>query len=93
MFDKDEHIDVIRKTIVYLANVLNLDVEVEDTKEVVEYVDGELTNEDLIQVEVQQHIEEEEERMEEVQKVFTVKGLGGVFLKMNTVLSELEVWI
>lgn len=91
MFDKDEHIDVIRKTIVYLANVLNLDVEVEDTKEVVEYVDRELTNEDLIQVEVQQHIEEEEERMEEVQKVFTVKGLAGVFLKMNTVLSELEV--
>ena len=62
--------------------MLNLDVEVEDIEEFVEYVEGELTNEDLIELEAQQHLEEEEEeeeeeeRMEEVQKKFTVKGVS-----------------
>jgi len=72
--------------------VLNLDVEVEDIEELVEYVEGELTNEDLIELEAQQQLEEEEEeeRMEEVQKKFTVKGLAGVFSKVNAAILELE---
>ncbi|XP_059583233.1 tigger transposable element-derived protein 1-like [Alligator mississippiensis] len=91
-FDKDEHVDVINKKIVELANVLNLDVEVKDIEELVEYVEGELTNEDLIDLEAQQHLEEEEEeeRTEEVQKKFTVNGLAGVFSKMNAAILELE---
>ena len=80
------------KKIVELANVLNLDVEVEDIEELVEYIEGELTNEDLIELEGQQHLEEEEEeeRMEEVQNKFTVKGLAGVFSKVNVAILELE---
>ncbi|XP_059583646.1 tigger transposable element-derived protein 1-like [Alligator mississippiensis] len=93
-FDKDDHVDVINKKIVELANVLNLDVEVKDIEELVKYVEGELTNEDLIELEAQQHLEEEqeeeEERMEEVQKKFTVNGLAGVFSKVNAAILELE---
>nr|XP_020665086.1 tigger transposable element-derived protein 1 [Pogona vitticeps]XP_020665087.1 tigger transposable element-derived protein 1 [Pogona vitticeps] len=91
VFDKDERIDIVHKTIVDLANVLNLDVEVEDIEELVEYVEGELTNEDLIELEAQQRLEEaEEEEKVEVQKKFTVKGLAGVFSKVNAALLELE---
>ncbi|KAK8731956.1 hypothetical protein OTU49_007356 [Cherax quadricarinatus] len=50
-FDKDKHVCFINKKIVELANMLNLDVEVEDTEKLVEYVEGELTNEDLIELE------------------------------------------
>lgn len=54
-----------------------------------EYVEGELTNDDLIELEVQQHfIEEEEERLE-VQK-FTIKGLANVEAKVNVAILELE---
>ena len=43
-----------------------------------EYEEGELTNEDLIELEAHQYLEQEEkkvERTENVQKKFTVKGL------------------
>ena len=93
-FDKDNSIDLIHKRTVELANILNLDAEVEDIEELEEYAEGELTNEDLIELEAQQHLEEEEEkeeeRMEEVQKKFTAKGLAGVFSKVNAALLELE---
>ncbi|XP_059580411.1 tigger transposable element-derived protein 1-like [Alligator mississippiensis] len=94
-FDKDDHVNVINKKIVELANVLNLDVEVKDIEELVEYVEGELTNEDLIELEAQQHLEEEEEeeeeeRMEEVQKKLTVNGLADAFSKVNAAILELE---
>ncbi|GBM93140.1 hypothetical protein AVEN_27380-1 [Araneus ventricosus] len=66
-----------------------------DTKhiELVDYADGELTNEDIIDVEALQHLEEEEgQRTEEVQKKFTVHGLAGVFSKINAAMLE-RIWI
>lgn len=60
-------------------------MEANDVQELVEFVEGELTNEDLLELEQQQHSEEDEE-----QKKFTVKGLGGVFSKINEVMLELE---
>ncbi|XP_028659019.1 tigger transposable element-derived protein 1-like [Erpetoichthys calabaricus] len=85
-----EQTDVIQ-TIAGLANALNLDVEVEDIAELVDYADGELTNEDLIELEAMQHLEEEEEeRTEVVKKKFTVHGLAGVFSKINVAMLELE---
>ena len=53
----------------------------------------ELTNEDLIELEAQQHLEQEEEeveRTEDIQKKFTVKGLANVFSKINADMLELE---
>ncbi|XP_023236446.1 uncharacterized protein LOC111635652 [Centruroides sculpturatus] len=74
-----------------LANALNLDIEVEDIAELVDYADGELTNEDLIELEAMQYLEEEEdERTEEVKKKFTAHGLAGVFSKINAAMLELE---
>lgn len=45
-----------------------------------------------MELEVQQHMEEdkEEERMEEVQKKFTLKVLAGVFTKVSVAMLELE---
>lgn len=55
--------------IVALAEDFNWDVEVEDFAELKDYTDGELTNENL--VELEEHLQEvEEERTEEVQKKF-----------------------
>ncbi|CAH2220458.1 Hypothetical predicted protein [Pelobates cultripes] len=41
-FDRDQYIDGINQKVVESDNVLNLDVEVEDIEELVEYVEGEL---------------------------------------------------
>ena len=69
-----------------------LELEVEDIQELVEYEERELTNIDLIELEAQQHLEEEEvERTEDVQKKFTVKVLASVFSKINAAMLELEV--
>lgn len=59
-FDKDEGVNLINETTVELANMLNLEVEVQDIEELVEYTKGELSTEDLIELEAQQHLEEEE---------------------------------
>lgn len=48
--DKVELIDFIHKEIVKRANVLNLDVELEDIEQLVENADKELSNEDTIEL-------------------------------------------
>ncbi|XP_018419693.1 PREDICTED: tigger transposable element-derived protein 1-like [Nanorana parkeri] len=88
-FDKDEHVNLINQTTVELANELNFEVALQDIKELVEYTEGELSTEDLIELEAQQHLEEEG-RIEEVPKNFTAKGLAGVFSKVNAAMLELE---
>lgn len=47
-FDEGEHLGDVNRTVVQLANMLNLEVEVNDIEELVEYREGELGNEDLI---------------------------------------------
>lgn len=89
-FDNLEQTDVVQE-IASLANSLNLDVEVEDIVELVDYAGGELTKDDLIELEVLQHLEEEgNKRIEEMQKRFTVHGLASVFSKINAAMLELE---
>lgn len=91
-FDKDEHVEGINKKILELAKVLDLDIELEDIEELEEYIEEELTNEDLMELEAQQQLENEvkEEAMEDVQQKFTEKGLGSVFSKVNAAMLELE---
>ena len=62
-FDETD-VEVINKKCVQLANMLDLDVEVTNIKEFVEFVEGELSNEDLIELEAHQHLEQEEEEKE-----------------------------
>ena len=47
-FDVAENAEVINKKTVELANVLQLEVDPDDVQELVDYVDGELSNEDLV---------------------------------------------
>ncbi|XP_023230772.1 sphingomyelin phosphodiesterase 4-like [Centruroides sculpturatus] len=64
----------------FSPNLVN--VEVEDIAELVDYANGELTNEDLIELEVMQYLEEEEdERTEEVKKKFTIIIFSIKFIK------------
>lgn len=50
-FDKGEQVKIINRRVVQLANALNLEVEVNDIEESVEYANRELSNEDLIEME------------------------------------------
>ena len=84
-FDVAENAEVINKKI-ELANVLQLEVEADDVQKLVDYVEGELSNEDLVELEEQRKLEElenENEETNEVQKKFTTKGLGSAFAKIN----------
>lgn len=56
MFDKDEHIEVIHKQL-WLVLHAQQQVRVEDIEELVEYVEGEVTNKNLVQLKAQEHLE------------------------------------
>lgn len=92
LFENDKLNYDIQHSIVELANNLHLDIERNDIQELIKYDEGELTNEDLIELEAQQHLEEKNEsvEMEEIKKKFTLHGLAGVFSKINAALLELE---
>ncbi|KAK9686812.1 hypothetical protein QE152_g36903, partial [Popillia japonica] len=64
--------------------------ELEEIEELVEYVEGELSNEDLIELETERLPEEEpvEEGVEEIQRKFT--GLADVFSNVNAALLKVE---
>lgn len=85
-FNNLEQIGVIQ-AIVELANALDYIVAAEDIAKLVDYVDGGLTNVDLIELEALQHMEEEEEeRIEEVQKLTDLKCLIAM-LKWKTLIN------
>lgn len=71
-----------------------LEIEADDVQELVDYVEGELSEEDLIELEKQRHQEnnndDDNEQRDVVEKKFTVKGLASVFSKINEALLELE---
>ena len=60
-------------------------MEPDDVKELVDYVEGELSNEDLVELEQRkiQKLENESEETNEVHKKFTRKSLESVFAKIN----------
>lgn len=63
--DKDEHVSLMKGTTVELANMLNLEIEVQGIEELVKYTEGELSTEDLIELETAPlRRGEEEERIE-----------------------------
>lgn len=66
-----------------------------DIVELVDYggIYGELTSENLIKLELLQHLGEEKERTEEVKKQFTVYGLVGMYSKINEQCLKLRLWI
>lgn len=57
--------------------MLDLNVEVTDIKELVECVEGELSNEDCIELEAQQHLEQEEENRRKQWKKYKSSQSGG----------------
>ena len=93
-FNKDSDLEKINNRTIDLARGLMLEVEAEDVANLVNFVEGELTNEDLIELEEQLHLDEleeaEAEKRDEGQKKFSAKGLAKVFGKMNEMMLELE---
>ena len=71
--------------------VIDLEVKMKIVKEY-DFVEGELTTEDLLELEEQRKVEEAEESEEtdEVQKKFTAKGLAAAFAKINEGLLDIE---
>ncbi|XP_007445249.1 tigger transposable element-derived protein 1-like [Python bivittatus] len=101
-FDHNENVDEINKKTLTLMKSLDLEVDAEDVRNLVSYTEGELSNEDLIELkeelEAQRLLEEEGKEQEkegkknvEVKpKIFSAKRLAGVFSCVNKILSELE---
>ncbi|XP_007434210.1 histone-lysine N-methyltransferase SETD2 isoform X2 [Python bivittatus] len=95
-FDQNEDLDEINKKILTLTKSLDLEVDAEHVKNLIAYTEGELSNEDLIELKEElkaQRAEEEEEKEETLEvepKMFSVKRLAGVFSEVNKILSELE---
>ncbi|XP_060771024.1 tigger transposable element-derived protein 1-like isoform X4 [Neoarius graeffei] len=89
-FDSEKELDVIRDKIVNLAKNLSLDCEMEDVKELLDQESGELTNEELIELEEERRQAEEEEEEEEPRRMFTTKGLSEGFSQLNKLLAHFE---
>ncbi|XP_058028028.1 tigger transposable element-derived protein 1-like isoform X3 [Ahaetulla prasina] len=105
-FDQKESLQVISQDIVTLAKSLDLDIDARDVEDLIAYTEGELANEELIQLQNQLEgqgeveageDEEEEEEPEDgrgggvsVPKMLTLKELAEFFSKMNHVLSFLS---
>ena len=53
-----ENSEVLNRKIVDLARILQLEAEPDDIQELVDYVEGELSTEDLLELEEQRKIEE-----------------------------------
>ncbi|GFT63518.1 hypothetical protein NPIL_183751 [Nephila pilipes] len=79
--DNLEQTDVIH-AIVGFINALHLDTQVEDITELGDYTNGELTNEDLINLEELQHLEEKEEKKNHL-KISTLESTTSVTLSSS----------
>ncbi|XP_039224735.1 histone-lysine N-methyltransferase SETD2 isoform X2 [Crotalus tigris] len=95
-FDPDEYLDQTNQNILTLSQALNLQIDAEAVKKWVASMEGELSNDDLIELReelsTQQVMEEgeEEEQIEIKPKNFTMKRLARVFSDVEKILSELE---
>ncbi|XP_070600019.1 tigger transposable element-derived protein 1-like [Erythrolamprus reginae] len=104
-FDQDQNLDEIIKNILVLTKSLDLEVETEDVKSLITYMEGELSNEDLIELkeelEEQKVVEEEvekaakkeerkEERKEEVKKVVEVQPKTFSLRRLTSVFSGIN---
>ena len=80
-FDSEHELEGVREKILKLAKDLSLECEVEDVEELLDQESGELTNEELIELEEERVAEEErrkeaakEEEEEEPERKFTTKA-------------------
>ncbi|XP_068602057.1 tigger transposable element-derived protein 1-like [Brachionichthys hirsutus] len=91
-FSHEENSEALSKKIVDLARVLQLEVEPDDVKKLLEYVEGELSDEDLLELEEQRKLDEVEESEipDRVQKKFTATGLATAFAKISEAMLEIE---
>ncbi|XP_070600034.1 tigger transposable element-derived protein 1-like [Erythrolamprus reginae] len=100
-FSHSKYLDEISKTILTLTKYLDLEVEAEDVNKLIAYTEGELSDQDLIELKKEleaQKVREEDaeiEREKEEQpvdvelKTFTEEGLAGIFSRVKTILSDL----
>ncbi|XP_068210912.1 tigger transposable element-derived protein 1-like [Palaemon carinicauda] len=86
-FNSDANLQMINNITIDLARGLMLEVE-----NLTNSVEGELTDEDLIELQEQRLLDEDKLKGKayEGQKKFTTKGLAQVFSKMNEVMLDLE---
>jgi len=96
-FDSEHELERVREKILKLAKDLSLECEVEDVEELLDQESGELTNEELIELEEERVAEEErreeaakEEEEEEPERKFTIKELPEGLSLLNKVLSHFE---
>ncbi|KAI5626234.1 hypothetical protein C0J50_14224 [Silurus asotus] len=79
-FHSEHELETIQEKIVKLAKDLSLECEMQDVKELLEEEPGELTNEELIELEEERVAEEErreaEKEEEEPERKFTTEGLS-----------------
>ncbi|GFT66793.1 hypothetical protein NPIL_205781 [Nephila pilipes] len=73
-----------------LIAALKLDVEVKDIPELVNYADGELTKEDLIELEALQHLEKKRKEQNKCKRSSRCIGLASVFSNINGSVLEQE---
>lgn len=95
-FDPEEDLDRTNQNILALCQALNLQIDAEAVKKWVASMEGELSEDDLIELREElatQQVREEEEEEEQVEikpKKFTVKRLARVFSDVDRILSDLE---
>lgn len=91
-FHSEHELETIRENIVKLAKDLSLECEMEDVKELLDKESGELTNEELIELEEERVAEEErreaEKEEEEPERKFTTKGLSEGLSLLNKLLNH-----
>jgi len=94
-FDSEHELERVREKILKLAKDLSLECEVEDVEELLDQESGELTNEELIELE-EERVAEEEMRVEaakeeeEPERKFTTNKLSEGLSLLNKVLSHFE---
>ncbi|XP_070585710.1 histone-lysine N-methyltransferase SETD2 isoform X1 [Erythrolamprus reginae] len=97
-FDLDEDLDEINQNILDLSQTLGLQMDTEGMRKWLASMEGELSNEDLIdlreELSIKEVVEEEGKKEEQVDvkgKKFTKRGLARVFMEVDNILSELKM--
>ncbi|XP_070600007.1 tigger transposable element-derived protein 1-like isoform X3 [Erythrolamprus reginae] len=101
-FSYKNNLDKMNKKILILTKYLDLEVEAEDVNMLIAYTEGELSDQDLIELEKEleaQKVRKEEAEIEREKqeqavdvefKTFTDEGFTGIFSGAKTILSDIE---
>ncbi|XP_070600017.1 tigger transposable element-derived protein 1-like [Erythrolamprus reginae] len=91
-FSPKQNLDEMYMKILTLTKSLDLELEVKDVNILIAYTEGELSYEDLIELEKEleaQKVREEEQAVDVELKTFTEEGLAGIFSGVKPILSDL----